>query len=113
MNLDKLATELHETAVEKGFWEASLLRMDQEDQFVFYAKQIAMIHSEATEILEALRKTKGQTAVVEELADIIIRVLDLYEGLRLAEEVTDSLHATVKNKAGINKKRPHLHGVRG
>jgi hypothetical protein len=30
------------------------------DPFIFFAKQIAMIHSEATEVLEALRKQKGQ-----------------------------------------------------
>jgi len=112
VNLDKLAAELHETAVEKGFWDAKF-RMGEEDYFIFYAKQLAMIHSEATEVLEALRKAKGQSAVVEELADIIIRVLDLYEGLRLSDEVVDSLHKTIKRKAGINKDRPRLHGVRG
>jgi NTP pyrophosphatase (non-canonical NTP hydrolase) len=112
VNLDSLASELHKTAVEKGFWDARL-RMDKEDHFIFYAKQLAMIHSEATEVLEALRKSKGQDAVVEELADIIIRVLDLYQGLRLSGEVYDSLHKAVKRKAGVNKSRPRLHGVRG
>jgi NTP pyrophosphatase (non-canonical NTP hydrolase) len=72
-----------------------------------------MIHSEATEVLEALRKSKGHDQVVEELADIIIRVCDLYEGLRLNGEVLYSLDKTVRSKARINTRRPKLHGVRG
>lgn len=112
MNLDRLAAQLHETAAEKGFWEP-LTRMEKEDYFVFYAKQIAMIQSEATEVLEALRKSKGHDKVVEELADIIIRVLDLYEGLRENGEVLFSLEKTVKSKAKINTQRPKLHGVKG
>lgn len=112
MNLDKLSTRLHETAVEKGFWDALGL-LPEEDKFIFYAKQIAMIHSEATEVLEALRKSKGHDQVVEELADIVIRVCDLYEGLRLSGEVLYSLDKTVRSKARINTKRPRLHGVRG
>lgn len=110
MNLDKLSSQLHETAVEKGFWDA-MNTMD--DKFIFFAKQIAMIHSEATEVLEAIRKSKGHDQIVEELADIIIRVCDLYEGLRESGEVFYSLEKTVKSKAQVNKGRPRLHGVRG
>lgn len=112
MNLDRLSIRLHETAVEKGFWDA-LGTLSEEDKFIFYAKQIAMIHSEATEVLEALRKSKGHDQVVEELADIIIRVCDLYEGLRENGEVLYSLNKVVRDKARINKGRPKLHGVRG
>lgn len=112
MNLDKLSAKLHETAVEKGFWDP-LGNLSEDDKFVFYAKQIAMIHSEATEVLEALRKSKGHDQVVEELADIIIRICDLYEGLRLNGEVLYSLDKTVRSKARINTRRPKLHGVRG
>lgn len=112
MNLDKLSYELHQTAVSKGFWDA-LEKMDDEDKFIFYAKQIAMIHSEATEVLEALRKSKGHDQVVEELADIIIRVCDLYEGLKEKGEVLFSLEKTVKAKAKINEDRPKMHGVKG
>ena len=112
MNLDRLSIRLHETAVEKGFWDA-LGTLPEEDKFIFYAKQIAMIHSEATEVLGALRKSKGHDQVVEELADIIIRVCDLYEGLRENGEVLYSLNKVVRDKARINKGRPKLHGVRG
>jgi NTP pyrophosphatase (non-canonical NTP hydrolase) len=72
-----------------------------------------MIHSEATEVLEALRKSKGQQEVVEELADIIIRVVDLYEGLRVAGEVEASLEDTLIQKTMINSQRPKMHNVLG
>ena len=112
MNLDLLAAELHATSVDKGFWDVLEL-IPEDEKFIFYAKQIAMIHSEATEVLEALRKSMGHDKVVEELADIIIRVLDLYEGLRENDEVMFSLNKIVKEKAKINKERPKKHGVRG
>ena len=106
INLDNLARDLHSTAVEKGFW-------DDNNGLIFYLKQIAMIHSEATEVLEALRKNKGQDKVVEELADIMIRVLDLYAGMKKNGDVVDSLDQAMKDKAKVNTTRPRLHGVAG
>lgn len=112
MNLDKLSEQLHETAVEKGFWEP-LTRMEPDDDFIFICKQLAMVHSEVTEVLEAIRKDKGKDVVVEELADILIRVFDLYAGLIELGYAEDSLHDVVKRKSEINKDRKRLHGVRG
>lgn len=109
--MDTLAKLLNETAREKGFWDD----FDPEKPFVFYAKQIAMIHSEATEIMEAIRKDKGENEVVEEIADLIIRTLDLFEGLRVTGEISKeaSLDRAIVNKSIKNKKRAHKHGVRG
>lgn len=113
MNLDKLAEELNETAIQKGFW-APLLRMEAEDDFIFFAKQLAMIHSEVTEALEALRKDQGDDKFVEELADLIIRTLDLWAGMnKVRARKLPSLHEAIIKKAGVNKERPKLHGVRG
>ena len=113
MNLDTLAARLHNTATEKGFWEP-LSRMENQDTFVFYAKQIAMIQSEATEVLEALRKSHGADKVVEELADIIIRTLDLWKGLTVYDsEEYPSLEDMVMSKSITNQTRPKLHGVKG
>jgi phosphoribosyl-ATP pyrophosphohydrolase len=112
MNLDTLADRLHNTAQEKGFWEP-LSRMDKQDFFIFYSKQIAMIHSEATEILEALRKDKGDEAVVEEIADLIIRTLDLYKGIKVYSGGLPSLDEVLMKKSLTNQDRPRLHGVRG
>lgn len=112
MNIDKLARDLHHTAEEKGFWDPAK-RIQEQDAFVFYAKQLAMIHSEVTEVLEALRKDKGERAVVEELADIIIRVLDLWAGLDANGVTTSSLEEVLKDKAKYNSTRPRMHGVAG
>lgn len=112
INLDATAKALHDTAVEKGFWEPN----NEDTHVIFYLKQIAMIHSEATEVLEAIRKQKGGQQVVEEMADIIIRVLDLYWGMRNDRAITEgysipSLHDIFEAKAKINEDRPRLHGV--
>jgi len=69
--LDALAAMLHETAKEKGFW-------DGEYSHDKIGNKLALVHSEVTEVLEAIRKTKGSEQVVEEMADVIIRLLDVY-----------------------------------
>ena len=109
--LDTTAKILHETAVQKKFWDD----FDPVRPFIFYAKQIAMVHSEATEVLEAIRKDKGEDEIVEEIADIIIRVLDLFEGLKRTGEISKdaSLDNAITQKTMKNKKRPERHGVRG
>jgi NTP pyrophosphatase (non-canonical NTP hydrolase) len=114
MNLDNLARSVHYNATEKGFWDYMYSNVEPVgDTFVFFAKQIAMIHSEATEVLEALRKQKGAGEVTEELADIIIRVVDLYQGLVMAGEAAGSLEDIVTKKTIINSQRPKMHGVLG
>jgi NTP pyrophosphatase (non-canonical NTP hydrolase) len=112
INLDATAKALHDTAVEKGFWEPN----NENTHIIFYLKQIAMIHSEATEVLEAIRKEHGGYKIVEELADILIRVLDLYQGLREDGMVSEgydiiSLHDVFEEKSKINEIRDRLHGV--
>jgi NTP pyrophosphatase (non-canonical NTP hydrolase) len=102
---DNLATQLHETAVEKGFWN-----YDIDD--IFIAKQCMMIVSEATEVMEAVRKDKGSQEVVEELADILIRTLDLWKGMYDNGYVEHSLDDAMERKASYNKTRPERHGVR-
>jgi NTP pyrophosphatase (non-canonical NTP hydrolase) len=107
VNLDVLASSLHDVSVEKGFWDANT----PETHTIFYLKQIAMIHSEASETLEAIRKEKGDREVVLELADILIRVLDLYAGL-VADGYTElSLQDILMEKAAVNTERPRMHGV--
>jgi hypothetical protein len=114
MNIDRLAKDIHGNAVEKGFWDYMYKNdVPYGDVFIFYGKQLAMIHSEVTETLEALRKSKGSDQVVEELADIIIRVLDLYEGMKVNKDVEDSLHDVLLRKIAINTHRDKMHGVLG
>lgn len=108
MSFDQISKELHETAKSKGFYDS----LDM-SEFNSQAKQIAMIHSEATEVLEALRKSHGERAVVEEISDILVRCFDFYESLRDAGVVSLSLDEVFADKAAINKERPKMHGVLG
>jgi len=102
---DTFAHQLHQTAVDKGFWP-------EKADDIFMAKQCMMIVSEVTETMEAIRKDKGSQEIVEEISDIIIRTLDLYQGLLDNGYVSESLSETLRNKTDYNKTRPERHGVR-
>jgi hypothetical protein len=101
--LDALAALLHETAKEKGFW-------DGEYTHDKVGNKLALVHSEVTEVLEAIRKNHGSEKVVEEMADVIIRLLDIYAAMRNEEAVLHSLDEILNKKMNINKDRPKLHG---
>jgi NTP pyrophosphatase (non-canonical NTP hydrolase) len=100
-----MAKEIHDTALEKGFWPE---KVDD----VFIAKQLLMIVSEVVEAMEAIRKDKGKHEVASEMADIIIRTLDLYQGLVDNGYVEEELQVAINNKANFNKSRPERHGVK-
>ena len=101
--LDALAAVLHETAVEKGFW-------DGEYTHDKVGNKLALVHSEVTEVLEAIRKSHGSEKVVEEMADVIIRLLDVYAAMRNEEAIIHSLDEILQKKMDINKERQRLHG---
>jgi NTP pyrophosphatase (non-canonical NTP hydrolase) len=103
--LDDLAMDLHKVAVEKGFWP-------EEIDDIFIAKQCMMIVSEVTETMEAIRKDKGEEEITKEVADILIRTLDLYAGLVEAGYTKLSLDYALEEKTQFNKTRPEKHGVR-
>jgi hypothetical protein len=44
------------------------------------------------------------------MADVIIRLLDVYAAMRNEEEIMHSLDEVLENKININKDRPRLHG---
>lgn len=98
---NKQAIEIHRTAKEKGWWDE-----DRNDGEI-----LALIHSEVSEALEALRqgnpsdKKLPQFKNVEvELADVVIRIMDyaMARHYRVAE--------AIEAKADYNKSRPHKHG---
>lgn len=101
-DFEAFAEDVHRNAIEKGFWEGE--RNDGE--------MIALIHSELSEALEGLRKPSRSdkipefTQVEEEMADVVIRVLDYCEGrnLRLIE--------AMQAKHEFNKNREYKHGKR-
>ena len=104
--LDEYSVSVHKTARDKGFWP------DGSASDIFVAKQCMMIVSEVTETMEAIRKDKGSAEIVSELADIIIRTLDLYQGLKRSGYLVESLDEAFNNKTKFNETRPERHGVR-
>lgn len=102
---DSLAEELHATAVDKGFWPE-----DVDD--IFITKQLMMIVSEAVEVMEAIRKDKGEEEIADEMADILIRTFDLYAGLVEHGYTKVSLDYAFTKKTRFNTERPEKHGVR-
>lgn len=131
-SFNALATEAHETAVSKGWWdnkEAELLfkiadeyplptevmitlqmigtKLEEKND----GEMIALIHSELSEALEALRhgnppddKVPEYSGVEAELGDCVIRILDLAaaRGWRVAEAIIAKMEC--------NKNRSHRHG---
>lgn len=102
---EELSEQIHNNAVDKGFWP-------EEIDDIFVTKQLMMIVSEAVEVMEAIRKSKGDEAIADEMADIIIRTLDLHVGLIEHGYTTVSLTDAVEKKTAFNKTRPHRNGVK-
>lgn len=109
--MDAQAAEIHNTARDKGFWpnkyyDYMTLKITEEA----VCTKLALIHSEVTEVLEAVRKNQGKDAIVEEMADVYIRLLDLYAALRNSGQVDASFDNVVQLKMNKNALRPQLHG---
>lgn len=104
--IDAVGAEVHAVAVEKGFWDAPT-------DVNFVLSKLALIHSEVSETLEAIRKDMGEEVVLEELADIVIRIVDLFAGMKDSGMLgpTASLDEALFNKIEKNRDRPRMHGV--
>lgn len=107
--LDAVATDLggvlHQQARSKGFWDDTPSPQST-------ALRLYLIASEAHEAAEVVRadpyapssKTPGYTALEEECADILIRLLDFCAAHNL------HLCKAAQAKAAYNRTRPTLHG---
>lgn len=105
-HLDDWANEFHVVAMDKGFWDNY-----DESPNEFICTKLALVHSEVTEVLEAIRKNKGDEEIMAEIADILIRTMDLYAGLNSRFfEKKQSLDLAVRLKMEKNTNRPALHG---
>ena len=105
MNLTQLQQEIHQMAVQKGWWETERN----------VGEMLALIHSEISEALEEWRTGNpiGETYYSEggkpegfgvELADAVIRILDVCERYKI-----DLAH-TIVEKMAYNAKRAYRHG---
>lgn len=105
IGLNEVAKEIHENAIEHGWWEEKR----------GFPEILALIHSEVSEALEEYRNGREATesyfsdngkpeGIPTELADVIIRVLD-YCGYAEID-----IDAAITQKHKYNKTRPYRHG---
>lgn len=92
MEIKEFAEKAHKNAMEKGFW-------NKDRNFL---EALMLIVSEAGECCDAYRKTDWET-VKEELADIMIRTVDLAHGFDI------DIESEIMKKMEYNKTRSHMH----
>lgn len=98
-----MARRVHLIAKSKGFWDGDI-------NYDKIGNKLALVHSEVTEVLEAIRKDQGSEKTVEEVADVIIRLVDVYQAMINTGQIKHSLDDVLERKILKNMERPALHG---
>lgn len=91
MDISTLARDIHEVNVCNGWWTRNDTVPDK----------LLMIHSEVSEAVDNYRH---DIDMAEELADIVIRTLDLMEALNI------DISRVICDKVDKNRKRGYRHG---
>lgn len=106
-DLDKLQSIVWEQNDRNG-WHESYDFRSPEQRAISIATQLALIHTEVSEATQILRSPPGESpdreAFGRELADIIMRTLDLAETLDV--DITRHIHQNLKR----NQARGYKHG---
>lgn len=102
---DDVATDAHELAIDKGWYDEEM------DQLTQWSRFISNLHREASEVWDAYVRGNPQSekipefsSVEEELADVIIRIMDTakHQGLNVA--------GAISAKHKYNTSRTYRHG---
>jgi hypothetical protein len=108
-SINDWCADIHSWAMGKGFYDdyEFVIRTEPTNLNVvtamFLGQRLSLIHSEVSEILDAVRD--GDDAhELEEIADTVIRLFE-YAGWR-----GYALEQAIEAKMDINHSRPHRHG---
>ena len=93
VSIADLTRDIHANAKAHGWW----------DELRGVPELLCLVHSEVSEALEAYRNHDKEN-FAEELADVVIRIFDMAEGLGV------DIQAEVLKKHDINKQRSFRHG---
>ena len=99
--LDQVARKVNEINRGNG-WDIPT-RLCFRDDPKLLSSHLALVHSEVSEALEALR-AQDISNFAEELADVVIRVMNIADGVGI------SIGFEVLRKLEINRGRGHRHG---